>query len=513
MNWCFIVRICVLFSYGFSQPPPCPSTLTIDITDDFNPSNQSIQSRGLNFPPKDYFYQDGRILGCVCNLKRCVRKCCDEGKIFKGRKCVPADETFEVPVYNGTELSNKTLSDFFVLYGKTCPKTHVGIASENAEYIYIQENGDLFYSDWNETFAAEKFCFDIFDNDTNISTIMCAYHKDDKMDVYLNTTGMIISMPFLLATFLVYLILPERNLHRKALMSYVFTLLAAYITLVTIQMYPYQFKPVPCQILGYCIIFFFLVSFFWMNVMCIDMWLAFSGMRTVMSKKYAERKRFIIYCIYAWGTPIIHVGIVLLLNTHSPPDADYYPKIGDPRCFLGDGMPTFYYFYLPMAIIIGINIVFFILTTVRIQQIKKETSMLKQTESKKSYEDDKQKFNLYLKLMFAMGINWIMELISWTVEKLLRDTPTFIWYLSDFTNAMYGVLIFVIFVFKKKIWQSLKKRYYVFIGKPHLAHSFTTSSARGTRASNYSTTDTAVSTDYRLNDMKRIPEESALNRT
>ncbi|XP_056629659.1 G-protein coupled receptor Mth2-like isoform X7 [Diorhabda sublineata] len=445
------------------------------------------------------------VINVVSGCRMYLRKCCPLGFMFTSNySCVPDDVLFEFD----------TGLDYCLLFGHECSDGKVPV-DISADVIDFDENGNLnifLSSEYNVTdITYENFCVDHINENTDIGIILCLENDPERStgSVY----GMIISMPFLLATFLVYLILPERNLHRKALMSYVFTLLAAYITLVTIQMYPYQFKPVPCQILGYCIIFFFLVSFFWMNVMCIDMWLAFSGMRTVMSKKYAERKRFIIYCIYAWGTPIIHVGIVLLLNTHSPPDADYYPKIGDPRCFLGDGMPTFYYFYLPMAIIIGINIVFFILTTVRIQQIKKETSMLKQTESKKSYEDDKQKFNLYLKLMFAMGINWIMELISWTVEKLLRDTPTFIWYLSDFTNAMYGVLIFVIFVFKKKIWQSLKKRYYVFIGKPHLAHSFTTSSARGTRASNYSTTDTAVSTDYRLNDMKRIPEESALNRT
>ncbi|XP_057671789.1 G-protein coupled receptor Mth2-like isoform X4 [Diorhabda carinulata] len=458
----------------------------------------------------------------VCSIRTpCIKKCCPENYILKKQNCTYAPTSkLEFKVYDVQEQVNDTV-EFNVIHNRDCtPEQNLRLEAEFEEdTYYIQKNGTIL-KPFDESFpriSYSHYCLDNIERKgkTEFAVIVCydADNLEDTVSRQTNSLGMIISMPFLLATFLVYLILPERNLHRKALMSYVFTLLAAYITLVTIQMYPYQFKPVPCQILGYCIIFFFLVSFFWMNVMCIDMWLAFSGMRTVMSKKYAERKRFIIYCIYAWGTPIIHVGIVLLLNTHSPPDADYYPKIGDPRCFLGDGMPTFYYFYLPMAIIIGINIVFFILTTVRIQQIKKETSMLKQTESKKSYEDDKQKFNLYLKLMFAMGINWIMELISWTVEKLLRDTPTFIWYLSDFTNAMYGVLIFVIFVFKKKIWQSLKKRYYVFIGKPHLAHSFTTSSARGTRASNYSTTDTAVSTDYRLNDMKRIPEESALNRT
>ncbi|XP_056629654.1 G-protein coupled receptor Mth2-like isoform X3 [Diorhabda sublineata] len=488
----------LLQTYGVCDESVCENS--VDITDGIR-SGTNITKDDITYTEKNYFVQGDSIKGCICNVKQCIRKCCDEGEVMNmtTRTCV-ADKSSDTPYSAFSVYSIIVVPD-----NQICDKIKTRVLI-NDDFRII--DGELIWDDVH--FEMDDYC--LIKNGDNYIAIACVQNQTS-FDGFVATSGMIISMPFLLATFLVYLILPERNLHRKALMSYVFTLLAAYITLVTIQMYPYQFKPVPCQILGYCIIFFFLVSFFWMNVMCIDMWLAFSGMRTVMSKKYAERKRFIIYCIYAWGTPIIHVGIVLLLNTHSPPDADYYPKIGDPRCFLGDGMPTFYYFYLPMAIIIGINIVFFILTTVRIQQIKKETSMLKQTESKKSYEDDKQKFNLYLKLMFAMGINWIMELISWTVEKLLRDTPTFIWYLSDFTNAMYGVLIFVIFVFKKKIWQSLKKRYYVFIGKPHLAHSFTTSSARGTRASNYSTTDTAVSTDYRLNDMKRIPEESALNRT
>lgn len=48
--------------------------------------------------------------------------------------------------------------------------------------------------------------------------------------------GMIISMPFLLVTFLVYLLLPDRNLHQKALMFYVLALFFAYILLVTINL-------------------------------------------------------------------------------------------------------------------------------------------------------------------------------------------------------------------------------------------------------------------------------------
>lgn len=49
--------------------------------------------------------------------------------------------------------------------------------------------------------------------------------------------GMIISIPFLLATLFVYAVLPEkRNLHGKCLMSYVSSLMLAYCFLVFIQL-------------------------------------------------------------------------------------------------------------------------------------------------------------------------------------------------------------------------------------------------------------------------------------
>ncbi|XP_072397060.1 G-protein coupled receptor Mth2-like isoform X10 [Diabrotica undecimpunctata] len=455
----------------------------------------------------------------------CIKKCCPEHQVLQRKQCVDSPRhKFNVTVYDGMEeIVNRTIK-LNVIHSNACA-THDNLKLStliDIDRIFLQWNGTL-----NKPFdplmpriGYEYYCLETFLLPTReeFTAIVC-YNNGNLEPVqlrYNNVRGMIISMPFLLLTFLVYLLLPERNLHRRALMSYVFTLLAAYITLVTIQLYSGQFPDTTCHVLGYLIIFFFLVSFFWMNVMCVDMWLAFSGMRTFLSKKTAERKRFIIYCIYAWGMPIIHVVLVFLINTYGNTVAGYHPQIGVKRCFLGEGMPTFYYFYLPMAILIGINITLFILTTVRIQKIKRETSMLKQTDSRRhTYEDDKQKFNLYLKLMFAMGINWITELVSWAVDLIFSDTPAFVWYITDFTNAMYGLLIFLIFVFKKKIWRSLKKKYYICIGKPHLAHSMTTSSARGTRTSNYSTTDTAVSTDYRLSDMKngKIPEESALNRS
>lgn len=97
---------------------------------------------------------------------------------------------------------------------------------------------------------------------------------------------MFLSVPFLLATFIVYACIPElRNVHGKSLMSYVLGLTVGYTILASVQFHGNQeecrdgstncFTNVVCVILGYIIYFSFMVSFFWLNVMCFDIFWTF----------------------------------------------------------------------------------------------------------------------------------------------------------------------------------------------------------------------------------------------
>lgn len=67
------------------------------------------------------------------------------------------------------------------------------------------------------------------------------------------------------------------------------------------------------------------------------------------------------------------------------------------------------------------------------------------------------RFNMYLKLFIVMGISWIMELIAWSID--IDLVPEVIWYPSYIINALQGVIIFIIFVCRKKIKQLLLKRF------------------------------------------------------
>ncbi|XP_074038175.1 G-protein coupled receptor Mth2-like isoform X2 [Leptinotarsa decemlineata] len=324
---------------------------------------------------------------------------------------------------------------------------------------------------------------------------------------------MIISLPFLLATFLVYALLPDNhNLHRKALMSYVVSLFMAYLALAIVNLTA-DIPTVSCHILGYSILYFFMASFIWMNVMCIDMWLAFRGLRVFGDGKLSEEKRYLFYNVYAWVFPILDVLLVFIINTYGDEELSIYPGISDNLCFVESGLPSFLYLYLPMTVLMLVNCTLFILTGIKIYEAKKETRVLKHTDSKKHlHETNKQQFKIYIKLFFAMGINWMAELISFAVRQLCEECPRSASYLTDFINSIYGVFIFFIFVFKKNTWRSLKKRYYYCIGKPHLAHELSTT--RATQASNFSTSGNgsvvSKKTDFSMRELENEQERKNL---
>ncbi|XP_044254818.1 G-protein coupled receptor Mth2-like isoform X1 [Tribolium madens] len=470
----------------------CLNNFSVNITDGEN-NNGVIYKDGINYTKGDYYVTGDGIFGCVCNIKSCVRKCCGPNEIVIDG-CTNANYSFTFKIYNGTASVVVNESDFYVLYDLECDYGHFRLNPNFYEQdnFYVQLNGSLYapYVDERRTvYGIEEYCLETFnEGDGNIfSAVICLENNIEEPPKIINHIGMIISMPFLLLTFIAYALLPDRNLHMKALMFYVINLMFSYLLLVIIQLTESQFAEVTCKSLGYFCLFFFLVSFFWMNVICIDIWWGFSGLRGFTgSQKTAERKRFIFYCIYAWGMPVIHVLIVYLIDSVAKENSVLKPDIGNGQCFLKRGFPELLYFYGPMAILITINVVLFTITALKIRKIKRETAMLKKEDSKRhSYENDRQIFNLYLKLLFAMGVNWSMEIISWAVI-WAEEAPEAIWYLTDFCNAIYGVFIFFIFVFKRSIWKLLKKRYYTFIGKHHLAHSMTMTNT--TRVTSYSTT-------------------------
>lgn len=90
----------------------------------------------------------------------------------------------------------------------------------------------------------------------------------------------------------------------------------------------YCYNPIFCKFAGYTIYFSFMTSFFWLNTMCFDIFWTF---RAVQSN-WSARKKFIYYCVYAWGMASFLTLFVIILDQFKT--NDLRPAIGEKNCFI-----------------------------------------------------------------------------------------------------------------------------------------------------------------------------------
>lgn len=149
--------------------------------------------------------------------------------------------------------------------------------------------------------------------------------------IFFLISGMLISIPFLLITLLVYAFIRElrATIHGKSLICYVFGLTVGY-TLMAV----FQFSDINsnnyftlCTTFGFIAYFSFISSFFWLNVISFDIWWTF-GRGGENNRKYLK------YSLYAWGSSTIMLVIALTAQVGGFVDKNWRPGIGeDDSCF------------------------------------------------------------------------------------------------------------------------------------------------------------------------------------
>ncbi|XP_076649673.1 putative G-protein coupled receptor Mth-like 3 isoform X2 [Halictus rubicundus] len=460
----------------------------------------------LAYPADSYRVLGNEIIGCVCNLRACLKKCCGRDKMLGAGdrpNCtsLPDDWPRRDLVLRRAHLVSEIreigeggidAGDLFRIVedGMDCPENTKRFVLEPDLYeddtFVLERNGTL--RTGSSSFPAWSYCLDWKESFEKIAVVVCVSEETELKKSY--NISIMVSIPFFLATFLVYAIIPElRSLYGKTLMCYVACLVVAYTFLVLPNLFA-NFPVGICAALAFIIQFSFLASFFWLNVMCFDIWWTFGGFRSLQgSVKQRERKKFVIYSIYAWGCASILTSVCAIMDfLPSVPDHFIRPQFGEQSCWFKTDEAKAIYFYVPMGVTVVCNICLFISTALKIVQHKKDTANhLKGVDSRR-HDDNKQWFNLYLKLFIVMGINWSMEIVSW----LCHNTPTYIWYLTDLTNTLQGVIIFLIFVWKEKIRQLLLKRFRC-RGRNVLSRN-STRSAYHSSASRTCTTNSTIST-------------------
>jgi len=280
---------------------------------------------------------------------------------------------------------------------------------------------------------------------------------------YVITILLLISVVSLLVSLVLHVMVPElrSSMFGWMKMCYITSMFWTYLFLFILYIgaLPLVFDyPIHCQVIGFLLHYFFLASFFWVNVMSFDIWRTFRHMRgytSMVSRLLGKKKRFAVYSLYAWGSPLIISAIAVTMEYLPKEYTENFitPGIGDHRCFFATEMSKFLYFHAPVSVLLAANIVFFLLASWALlfgvwapsanDRIKRQT---------------KQRFSIVVELFFVMGLTWIAEIASWAIGWGLGTKV--VWVSSvvfDITNALQGFIIFVIVVMKSRIIRSIKR--------------------------------------------------------
>ncbi|XP_046965758.1 uncharacterized protein LOC124534112 [Vanessa cardui] len=139
-----------LFYFLYVSGQPCSDGNSLDLTNAESYEGGLIKD-GVRFPP-NYVYTKNvsgeiKTFGCVCELKKCFRKCCPLGQVFlknpSGKKCV---DEYDIIQTNGLNVSyinqfkdtvNLNETDKYMLFHGTPCGGRVYI--EDREKWFIQE--------------------------------------------------------------------------------------------------------------------------------------------------------------------------------------------------------------------------------------------------------------------------------------------------------------------------------------------------------------------------------------
>lgn len=146
--------------------------------------------------------------------------------------------------------------------------------------------------------------------------------------------------------------------------------------------------------------------------------------------------------------------------------------------FTGAFVPQLLFFYLPVSIIIGLNIVLFIALVMQLYQSRQRGSQMR--HSHENMSETQNTFNckrtdewvncghfgfksiqlnifsvrLYLLLFLVAGVAWILEIISF-----LTPPDTIIYLIIDIWYCLQGILIFILLVLRRPVVQLIKERF------------------------------------------------------
>ncbi|XP_066587648.1 probable G-protein coupled receptor Mth-like 3 [Prorops nasuta] len=248
--------IICLFATIFSSKPihftkPCSKNLALTLDDAEKLDNGSLSYNGLVYPPNYYWKEDETVYGCPCNLTKCVRRCCEAGKVLNESACIEMENYHGLPTMIrpldeqlAPELRwiTKIEDSFYTIDNMYCPGNFrylLDPKNYDQEKYVLQESGVLKVQWQRLNLDQLDYCLVWSLEMKGPGVVICS--ATEMSEEFEGSTiykiGIGISIFSFLLTILVYSIVPDlRNLHGLILMSHLVSLMVAYSFLLVIQL-------------------------------------------------------------------------------------------------------------------------------------------------------------------------------------------------------------------------------------------------------------------------------------
>lgn len=197
--------------------------------------------------------------------------CCPYASRWTSNRCVQTNDTFHFPpLYDSNSL---TLIDhapdhnyyFHFHVHDPCDSLNApryklipNIYPDDA--FKFLNNGSIYMIERNSIIPESDYCFGISDTDM-FDVFLCFNSDAQPEDPIIFPIGLFVSVPFLFATFIVYVLIPElKNMHGRTLRGYIASLLIAYVILAIVQISPQnQISDSFCIAFGTCRIYTYIL--------------------------------------------------------------------------------------------------------------------------------------------------------------------------------------------------------------------------------------------------------------
>ena len=262
----------------------------------------------------------------------------------------------------------------------------------------------------------------------------------DTIQTYLTVIGLSVSIACVVVTFIVHCIFPSlQTIAGKLLINLCVALLLAQLLVLISGFWSNEY--IVCKVLAVCQHYSWLASFCWMNVFAVDVSVTFVNMKRGVTSPSPRPKWMIAYALYAWGTPACLCITAVFIHVFTDLPFTYgWETVPTSVCWISTGIAAFYAFGIPIAVVVLINAVCFIITLVVFVHTRK------QTETATSSSSNAQTVLIAFKLSTVMGFTWLFGFLA-NIGSLW-----FLTYLFIVFNTLQGVFLFTSFICTKRVY-------------------------------------------------------------